>query len=225
MAITHTYQTKHTISPYTILGVKEGSSQHTVTQACQHLLRRFKQESLMNHPQSWVQTQLALMAIEDAYKRIVEGDPELSSEEAEQYLCEALHPKLGQLLVNSGVITFEQLEEAVTQQKTLDLSLGEILKNSSLITQMELDTFLLNQCLINLPPDSPYALGQRLLGLGLITDDMLCIALLEQRTNNKLLGEVLVDRGWLSQEILDVLIEDQSKYEDTGYRSSISSGK
>ncbi len=216
MAITHIYQIQHTISPYTILGIKEGSPHHKVEQAYQHLLRQFKQESLMNHPQSWVQTQQALMAVEDAYKRIVEGEPEISSEEAEQYLSEPLHPKLGQLLVASGVITLEQLEEAIAQQKTLNLPLGEILKNSSLITQMELDTFLLNQCLINLPPDSPHALGQRLLGLGLITDDMLCIALLEQRTNNKLLGEVLVDRGWLSHEILNVLIEDHEKSEDTG---------
>jgi hypothetical protein len=83
---------------------------------------------------------------------------------------------------------------------------------------MELDAFLLNQSQIKLPPDSPYLIGQRLIGLGLVTEDMVRIALVEQRTSGKPLGTILVDRSWLANDILTVLTIGEEQGLEAGER-------
>jgi len=199
--------TRRAICPYCILGLRAGAAREEVDAAYERLIATFEEDNFMDAPQEWVQAQQAYLAIENAYKRIVEGDeddfPECMQKPAHG---EVVPPKLGQMLVAAGVITLEQLEEAVAKQTTLNLPLGEILKSSSLITQMELDAFLLNQSLIKLPPDSPYLIGQRLIGLGLVTEDMVRIALVEQRTTKKPVGRILVERGWLAKDILEALV-------------------
>ncbi|HEY9870271.1 MAG TPA: hypothetical protein V6D08_13980 [Candidatus Obscuribacterales bacterium] len=197
----------HSICPYCVLGLKAGAPPAEVEAAYKRLTEALAEDNFMDTPQEWVQAQQAYMAIENAYKRILEGDedephPECRESEEDEV---SIPPKLGQLLVAAGVITMEQLEDAIAQQATVDLPLGEILKRSNLVTQMELDAFLLNQRQIKLPPDSPYLIGQRLIGLGLVTEDMVRIALVEQRTTNKPLGRILVERGWLAGDILKVL--------------------
>jgi len=189
--------------PYAILGIEHGASQSDVDAAYQRLINMFDEENFMARPQSWVQAQQVSLSVENAYQRICSDSALLSKECADA--GEEVPPKLGQLLVAAGIITLEQLEETIAQQATLNLPLGEILKGSSLITQTELDSFLLNQRLIKLPPDSPYEIGQRLMGLGLITEDMLRIALIEERTSGRILTQVLLDRHWLDDEILDAL--------------------
>lgn len=190
--------------PYSILGVKHGTSLEQVEAAYNRLIKIFDEENFMSKPQSWVQAQQAQLAIENAYNRINNSAQEVLSEECAES-NDSVPPKLGQLLVAAGIITLEQLDKAIAQQATLNLPLGEVLKGSSLITQMELDSFLLNQRLIKLPPDSPYEIGQRLMGLGLITEDMLRIALVEQRNSGKTITQILLDRHWLDESILDAL--------------------
>src|SRR5271170_2719311 len=123
-------KTAHTVCPFCVLGLKAGASRAQVDEAFERLSEIFTEDKLMNTPQAWVQAQQAFMNIENAYKRINEGDTEKrDSEYEEQPDAEALfHPKLGQLLVAAGLITLEQLEEAIEKQKTVDLKIGEILK-------------------------------------------------------------------------------------------------
>lgn len=195
------------ICPYCILGVRAGAARQEVDAAYNRLITCFEEENFLDSPQEWVQAQQCYMAIENAYKRIIDGDcdpmPEVC-QEGERGQAE-IPPKLGQLLVAAGLITMEELDEAISRQKTVNLPLGELLKQSSLITQMELDQFLLNQKMIRLPADSPYLIGQRLIGLGVVSEDMVRIALVEQRTSGKKLGEILVERGWLAADILKAL--------------------
>jgi hypothetical protein len=198
--------TPRAISPYSVLGVEPGASRDEVDATYTHLVQVLDEENFMDTPQSWVQAQQAYMAIESAYKRITDGDVEEARAGGED---ESLAPKLGQILVAEGLITLEELNDAIQRQKSEDdLPLGEILKQSSLVSQMELDKFLLNQRLIKLPADSPYQLGQRLIGLGIITEDMLRIALVDQRNSEKPLGQILVDRNWLAEDILAALLEE-----------------
>lgn len=204
-------QVPHPICPYCILGIKSGASHLEVEAAYQRLIKEFAEEKFMDSPQEWVQAQQAYMAIESAYQQIIqaESDQEHPTCRESEGDIAGIPPKLGQMLVAAGIITLGQLEEAIRKQDTIDLPLGEILKSSSLITQMELDTFLLNQKQIRLPPDSPYLIGQRLIGLGLVTEDMVRIALVEQRTAKKPLGQILVERGWLADDILKVLDNEE----------------
>ena len=222
--MTQVQQSKHVICPYCILGIKMGASRLEVDAAYKRLIMNFAEENFMDTPQEWVQAQQSYMAIDNAYQRIVEGDEDQSLPECRESTEDtvSIPPKLGQMLVAAGLITLDELEEAVAKQTTLNLPLGEILKGSSLITQMEIDAFLLNQKQIKLPPDSPYLIGQRLIGLGLVTEDMVRIALVEQRTSGKPLGRILVERHWLANDILKVLLNEETI--DVGQdRSKISS--
>ncbi|MBI4534487.1 MAG: hypothetical protein HY711_11135 [Candidatus Melainabacteria bacterium] len=202
-------QSHSAICPYCLLGIKAGAPRAAVDSAYQRLIKNLNEENFMDSPQEWVQAQQAYMAIENAYRQIIEGDIDEVPVECQDGQAEAIPPKLGQMLIAAGIITLNELEEAIAAQKTLDLPLGEILKASSLITQMELDAFLLNQSQIRLPADSPYHIGQRLIGLGLVTEDMVRIALVEQRTSSKPLGRILVERGWLANDILKALVGDE----------------
>jgi len=196
------------VCPYCILGIRTGASRADVDAAYRRLIDSLNEENFLDSPQEWVQAQQAFMAIENAYMRIVEGDLDeepVECRESDSHTA-SIPPKLGQMLVAAGVISLEQLDEAIESQRTVDLPLGEILKGSSLVTQMELDSFLLNQQQIKLPPDSPYLIGQRLIGLGLVTEDMVRIALVEQRTTGEPLGKILVGHGWLAADILTALL-------------------
>lgn len=197
-----------TVCPYCVLGLVLGASENEVKEAYERLTKTFNEERLLNTPQAWVQAQQAFMHIEDAYKRIMEGEPATVSASCQPAPeSENIHPKLGQMLVAAGLVTLEQLDEAIAKQRVVDLRIGEVLKGMNLVTQMELDSFLLNQRLITLPLGSPYHFGRRLIGLGVVTEDMVRIALVEQRTSRKSLGTVLCERNWLSKDILAALIE------------------
>ncbi|MBX9878896.1 MAG: hypothetical protein K2Y22_10610 [Candidatus Obscuribacterales bacterium] len=190
--------------PYLLLGLTPAAGKDEVAQVYEALKASLDEDDCLATPQSWVQARQAALGIEDAYKRILDGDEDSPSKMPDD-IESLLPPKLGQLLVASGKISLEQLQEALGQQAILNLPLGEILKSASLVTQMELDSFLLSQRLINLPADAPHQIGQRLIGLGLVTEDMVRIALVEQRTSEKPLGKILVERGWLADEILEAL--------------------
>lgn len=51
-------------------------------------------------------------------------------------------------------------------------------------------------------------LGQRLIGLGLISDDQLQVALQEQKNSKKLIGAILVDMGFLTESALAEVIAE-----------------
>lgn len=192
--------------PYLLLGLTPSAGQDEIEQAYEHLKSSLDEDECLSSPQSWVQARQATLTIEDAYKRILNGEAaDDQARKVKEDVESLLPPKLGQLLVASGKITLEQLQDALREQSTLQIPLGEILKSASLVTQMELDSFLLSQRLINLPADTPHQIGQRLIGLGLVTEDMVRIALVEQRTSEKPLGQILVERGWLADEILQAL--------------------
>ena len=201
-------KTAQSVCPFCVLGLKTGATRAQVDEVFERLVETFDEENFMKTPQAWVQAQQAFMNIENAYKRILDGDTsEREAEHKEKHEGEPMfHPKLGQMLVAGGLISLEQLDEAIEKQKTVDLKIGEILKGMNLLTQMELDSFLLNQSLIKLPLGSPYQFGRRLIGLGLVTDDMVRIALVEQRTTGKSIGEILCERNWLAADILDALV-------------------
>jgi len=201
---------------YLILGVEENASDQAIEAAYRRLrselvLGRFEPESL-----GYIQCEQCLLSIENAHKTLT--SPQLKSRYYEQwrgYLKEeaagGAAPKLGQLCVASGMITLEELERAVETQTRMDLPLGQILQESKLISQAELDGLLLGQKLIQLPVGSPHSIGQRLMALGLVSEDMVRIALIEQRTFDRKLEDLLVSHGWLDQTVLAILIGNGRK--------------
>lgn len=129
----------------------------------------------------------------------------------QQYVEEISHeaycrPKLGELLVAFGLLDIEELDAALEIQRNTNhahVPLGELLVATGYLNHQQLNYYLRMQCLFKLPPDHPERWGQRLVELGLVTEDQLKVALIEQKTTNCSLREALINRGWLTAEVLD----------------------
>lgn len=113
--------------------------------------------------------------------------------------------RLGQLCLASGMISLEQLAEAMALQNTSDIPLGEILLAKQWISQEELDGLLIAQDLITGEEECTDQEALSLLALGLITEEAIAIGLLEKRISGNSLKEVLARQGWLQSEIFEAV--------------------
>jgi hypothetical protein len=119
---------------------------------------------------------------------------------------DASRQSLGRLLVERGVITIKQLEAALAIQRSEGGLLGEILMSRGLVTPLSIAAALAKQTVE--ADDAPAKtrsgsgtwkpLGTVLLEKGLITNVELKQALAAQTERGGFIGEILVERGWLS---------------------------
>ncbi|MBI4532617.1 MAG: DnaJ domain-containing protein [Candidatus Melainabacteria bacterium] len=198
-------------SLYAILGLQENASDEAVKAAYKRLCQKLDTSNYETGSVGYLQAAKCLEAVQGAFKTLTNPDLRAAYKDAwstswTQGQVQDTQPKLGQLCVASGMITLEELNEAVQSQTTLRLPLGQILQEQRLISQAELDGLLLGQNLVALPADCPHSIGQRLIALGLVSEDMVRIALIEQRTFGKLLGEILVGHGWVDKSVFDALL-------------------
>jgi type IV pilus assembly protein PilB len=105
--------------------------------------------------------------------------------------------KLGELLIKEGLITSEQLEEAVAVQKKqqIYMPLGEICVDLKFITRDQLRKTLGTH-------QNRIALGDLLTNLGLVTPEQVREALKEQKVTRKKIGQILVEKGYLTDNAL-----------------------
>jgi len=114
---------------------------------------------------------------------------------------------LGQQLVESGLLSEAQLQQALVQQKAQpDRLLGQILIESGLVLQQEFDQFMQTRMSIQQP------LGELLIHKEVITREELNKALAVQMQAGpapKPLGQLLVEQGAIDQSLLDSIIQQQ----------------
>src|SRR4029453_19392485 len=117
-----------------------------------------------------------------------------STEKSTRHFASSL---IGQRMIEAGLLTEEQLREALVAQTETGLLLGEvcILKGWLSYKQGK-------ECL----PELRSRLGEKLRAHGYITIEQLWLALLEQRHCGWRLGEILVNRGWVDKVTLDKLL-------------------
>ena len=65
--------------------------------------------------------------------------------------------------------------------------------------------------MIRLPANSPHSVGQRLVALGLVNDDMVLVALIESRLFGQPMETLLVSRKWLDNAVLQILVHPEIK--------------
>lgn len=99
--------------------------------------------------------------------------------------------KLGELLVENGILTESQLLEVLQTQKRSQKLLGEIIVELGYVTKEKLDAALARQY--------GSRLGEILIDKNLITFDQLRVSIDEQRNSLKSLGEVLAEKGFVSE--------------------------
>ena len=107
-------------------------------------------------------------------------------------LSRAGPPRLGDLLVQNRLITPAQLEAALAHQEATGLRLGEGLVSLGFVSESRLHGFLARL-------RRKVRIGDRLVEAGRISREQLDEALAEQGQNGGKLGQVLVERGWLSE--------------------------
>jgi type IV pilus assembly protein PilB len=105
--------------------------------------------------------------------------------------------RLGQILVDEGLITTRQLESALKEQASRSgyAPLGKLLVDRGLVTQKQVNLVLERS-------DKRPRLGDVLLRNGSITPERLEDALAEQRARHRPLGQVLVQLGYVTDEAM-----------------------
>ena len=106
--------------------------------------------------------------------------------------------KLGELLVENGLLTEDQLLEALHTQKQERKLLGEIIVELGFTTKEKLDGTLARQYRSKL--------GEILINKGLIAFEQLQESLDEQKNSPKSLGEILINKGFVTEgDLMDGL--------------------
>jgi hypothetical protein len=129
--------------------------------------------------------------------------------------------RLGEYLIDRGLITAAQLEEALTRQRLehrslqgVRVPLGDILVGLGYLTPQMLATFLVEQQQERVERESPVYLGEYLVAQGLLTHEQFERVLarqiaLHQGGRRILLGDLLISAGYLTPEALDQVLAQQ----------------
>jgi len=80
-----------------------------------------------------------------------------------------------------------------------------VLQSKHFISQAELDGLLLGQQMIDVPSGCVDPVGQRLILLGLVSEDMVFVTQMEQKALGDSIGDLLVRRGWVDRQVLAAL--------------------
>jgi hypothetical protein len=194
-------------SPYQVLGIPENTEPAEIDKAYRNLSERLAPESFPPGPVKDQATKCS-KAIDEAYRALTTGNTAEPVRVSNQISNsnETTHPRLGQMCVATGIISMEQLEEAVQEQIRSGLPLGEVLEDKQFLSRVQLDGLLLGQGLIDVDGERNDPVAQRLIALNLATLDMVLIAQMELKwQENASLIDAFVSHGWLSREVADAL--------------------
>ncbi len=109
---------------------------------------------------------------------------------------------LGMLLVHSGHITKEQLDQAIAEQKKSGQRLGEVFIRLGMLQERQLTGLLDFQSKQQEHTRNPLRLGELLVATGHISRKQLNDAILKQSITHKKLGEILVDEGYVRPSLV-----------------------
>jgi type IV pilus assembly protein PilB len=110
--------------------------------------------------------------------------------------------KLGEILISQGMITNENLVEALQVHRRTGVSLGSVLVKLGYITDDELTSVLGAQIQL----DQKKRIGEVLIDQGLINGEQLNAGLEDQKRSKLQIGKCLVKLGFISEEkLVDVL--------------------
>jgi|GEM_PF-431448 hypothetical protein len=197
------------ISPYAILGLDENAALADAEAAFSRMSASL--DELKDDDKNGVLARKALAKMSDAIAQIKDvgykSDPTSSGEVSspENYT----HPRLGQICVASGLISMEQLSEAVEEQIVSGMPLGEVLQDKQFLSPIQLEGLLLGQEMIDIPSQCIDPDGRRLIALDIVSEDMVLIAQMEQKSLNQPLVSLLERRGWVNERLTHALEMDR----------------
>jgi hypothetical protein len=124
---------------------------------------------------------------------------------------------LGQILLDGGFLSNQELDKALNEQKQTKELLGQVLVKMGVLKASEIEVPLVIQHHLNTIDDAikiaageRMLLGELLVRAGTISDKQLDDAIKEQKKSGEKLGEVLVRLNLLSDQQLNALLDFQS---------------
>jgi hypothetical protein len=189
--------------PYLVLGLAKDSSASKRQEAFKELSGALEPSRFEAGSRSSEQAGKALEACKSAFDAITSGSTEAINTSVGEGLSARL--RLGQLCLATDMISLEQLQEAVAEQAKSDKQLGEILQDMQFISQEELDGLLIGQELIVGDEEVKDPQAQRLLAMGVISEELAVLGLLETRLTGESFIEVLNRRDWLSNDVAQAI--------------------
>lgn len=116
-------------------------------------------------------------------------------------------PKIGELLIEAGILSNEQLQMALETQRNSShrIPIGQLFVHWKLISWEQLAFYLRIQDLLKLDPAAKERLTRQLLDLGLLSSEEMEIAQLDCETVGCSLEHAICRRGWLTPELLKEL--------------------
>lgn len=103
----------------------------------------------------------------------------------------------GTFLVERGVITREQLLEALEEQRRVNLKLGEHAIRLGYLTPEQVEEIR------KLQKREELKFGEAAIKLGYLTPEQVEKIITVQKSSHKLLGDILVEKGFITREILE----------------------
>ena len=204
------------INQFLVLGLDETASDVAIGEAFHYLSKNLNPTNFSSGSLAEAQAERCMSRIVPAYKSLSdEAGRERARQEAIFERSKPLDPDemkpfLGHICVAAGIISIDDLMDAIAKQGDIDLPLGQILQEKALLSQTELDGLLMGQRLFGAPGRQPDPMTRRLLTLNAVSRDMVKIVMIDQRTNFvSSMPQLLIKRGWLSQDIHRIL-EDQT---------------
>lgn len=197
------------VNNFLILGLPETATEADIKAACTRLTEKLE-PAKFSEPAAKRQAEQCLAKIGVAAELLKTG-PAVSAHakevvaQGDQHKPEQLKPFIGHLCVAASIITYNELMEAITKQTDIDLPLGQILQERRLLSQTELEGMLMGQKLYGAPNKPLDQKSRQLLELGLVTLDMVKIAMVDQRTSELSIDQLIVKRGWVDQAVVDAL--------------------
>jgi hypothetical protein len=203
---------------FLVLGIDEDASEVRIDEAFRYLSKNLNPSNFEAESAIARQAAACMSQIVPAYQALRDPDQrDLARADAicdrtKAYNPDDYKPFLGHICVAAGIITIDDLTEAVQKQADIDLPLGQILQERQLLSQTELEGLLMGQRLFGSPARPPDAISLRLMALTAITRDMIKIALIDARTNfMATLPDLLIKRGWVSKDLITILSDQPAK--------------
>lgn len=114
--------------------------------------------------------------------------------------------KFGEIVVDEGFATEEQIETALKYQKTSDILVGKILVDMRIITHADSERVAEH---LKTPQGQGKKFGVAAVELGVCTDADVSKALEFQRTSKGVLGDLLIALGYLTERQRDQILQIQ----------------
>lgn len=182
-----------------LMGIEEGAGQSEIRKHYQKLISAFlscEYESSEEKLKRYQSAREKLSKTYESYRK---------QQESGELKGKVRGNLLGEILVDCGVISQADLDDALKAQSHSKAPLGKILVACKLISWEQLAYYLRLQDLLQLPADHPDRLSRQLVELGLTSKQEIETAVLDCETTGCSMAHAVARRGWVKAKTLAIL--------------------